>query len=137
MTTAEAAKLKGVHIQTILDAIERGDLNYTKFGRAYNVLDDEKFRAYTPARDPRERVKRRWQREKQDQAKQRKSAIARRTAKAKSDERAQEIKKRWKKFFALTRKLSPVIQAGRVEPIDLTALIDQMREERVRDVAGI
>ncbi len=60
MTTAEAAKLKGVAINSVIVAIKRGDLNAVRFGRAWNVLDDEKFRAYIPTKDQRERSIRRW-----------------------------------------------------------------------------
>lgn len=60
MTTAEAAKIKGVHRQIVIDAIERGALNAVKFGRDWNVLDDERLRAWIPARTPSEKARSRW-----------------------------------------------------------------------------
>lgn len=60
MTTDEVAQLKGVSRNSIIVAIKRGDLNAVKHGRDWLVLDDAKFRAYVPTKDPRERVLRRW-----------------------------------------------------------------------------
>jgi excisionase family DNA binding protein len=63
MTTEQAAKLKGCSRQAILTAIWRKQLNAVKFGRDWNVVDDEVFQAYTPAFEPRERILRRWAKE--------------------------------------------------------------------------
>jgi len=61
MTTEQAAKIKGVCRQAILEAIWRGDLNAVKFGRhVWNVTDDEKFQAWQPAMTQRDKSARRW-----------------------------------------------------------------------------
>lgn len=91
MTTGEAAKLKGVGRQAILDAIREGRLNAVKFGRDWNVLDDEKFRAYVPALTAKERIARRWAKERATQpilaARESKGRYGAKSSKAKRKER--------------------------------------------------
>ena len=46
ITTADAADRKGCTRQAIINAIERGDLNATRLGRAWAVADDDALAAY-------------------------------------------------------------------------------------------
>ncbi len=61
MTTHQAAQIKGCHHQTIRYAIKRGWLTAVKFGRDWNVMDDEKFQMFQPLSDPADRIRKRWQ----------------------------------------------------------------------------
>lgn len=88
MTTEQAAQLKGVGRQAVLDAIARGDLNAVRFGkRMWNVLDDEKFQGWTPAMTQAEKSARRWGKQ-PTQQKAKATERGKRTHKKRKGERA-------------------------------------------------
>jgi excisionase family DNA binding protein len=59
VSVTQCAERKGITRQSVLQAIQRGDLSAEKVGNNY-VIREADCEAYEPAREPGERARRRW-----------------------------------------------------------------------------